>query len=196
MDPSWGDIPTWIGLVAAYVAFRAGLAQYRTAQEWKRAEFVAAEMKAFFADPQIATALMLIDYSVIRLDGDGKRSKDGWVFDDEKIVRSLAVHTKFTGEIEKFGVDEMVARMAFDSLLTALERLDHYLKTRLIELKDLKVYLEYWIDKMGNPATGWKPPAFYDALSSFIKAYGYAGVEHLFAEFKVPVAASQRRQPD
>jgi hypothetical protein len=187
MGSPWGDVPTWIGLIGAFVAFRAGLNQYRTAQQWKRAEFVAAEMKAFFADSQIAIALILVDYSPIRLDHEGRLSKAGWVFDDDKLISSLAIHTQFADDIERFEDDEMLARLAFDSLLTGLERFDHYLRTRLIDLEDLKVYLDYWIDKMGNPSKEWKKPEFYDAFAAFVRAYGYRGVEHLFVEFGVPL---------
>ena len=61
MDSIWGDVPTWLGLAGAIVAFLIGRAEYRKAQEWKRAEFVAAEAKQFFIDEEIATALLLID---------------------------------------------------------------------------------------------------------------------------------------
>lgn len=38
----------------------------------------------------------------------------------------------------------------------------------VIELEDLKVYLDYWIDKMGNPSKGWKKPEFHDAFAAFV----------------------------
>jgi len=189
MDQFWDDAPTWIGVAAAVAAFVVGLWQYRTAQQWKRAEFVAAEMKAFFADAQVATALILIDYSEIKLDPSGRISKTGRRFDDAMVISALAVHTKFAGEIEKFGEEEMQARLAFDALLTGLERFDHYVRAGLIEIDDLKVYLDYWIDKMGNPAKGWKAAAFYDALADFVNGYGYSGVAHLFLAFQAPLAA-------
>jgi len=191
----WGDVPSWLGVAGAAGAFGIGLWQYVTAQAWKRAEFVSAEMKAFFGDPQVATALTLIDYSVIRLNQDGKLSKTGWEFNDAKLVDSLAVHTKFVNEIEKFSDDEFLARMAFDALLTGLERFDHYLQANLITLDNLKIYLAYWIDKMGNPSSGWKEPPFYVALHGFVRAYEYRGVQHLFTLFTIspPTLPAVRR---
>jgi hypothetical protein len=179
----WGDVPAWLGLIGAAFAFAVALDQYRTAQAWKRAEFVAAETKLFFEHPQVATALLLIDYSVIRLDKVGKRSVQGTVFDDDLLIRALAVHTQFTDEIEKFNDAEMLARTAFDELLTGLERLDHYLQTNLISVGDLKVYLGYWVEKLGDPESRWKKPEFYQALYGFIEAYRYQGVRHLFESF-------------
>ena len=52
----------WLTLAAmtgGLVAFLGGLMQYRRAQRWKRAEFVANEMKEFKADPMVHNALLL-----------------------------------------------------------------------------------------------------------------------------------------
>jgi len=42
-----------VGLVGAGVAFFFGLRQYRRSEQWKRAEFVTAEMKEFFAGAKV-----------------------------------------------------------------------------------------------------------------------------------------------
>jgi hypothetical protein len=186
----WGDVPTWLGLLGAGVAFGVGLAQYRTAQAWKRAEFVASETKQFFDDELVATALLLVDYSVIRLDEQGQMSSKGHVFDDALLQRALTVHTKFADEIEKFPPDEMQARTAFDALLTGLERFDQYVSTELITVGDLKVHLDYWIDKLANPDSDWKPQGFYDAMRNFVVAYQYRGVMRLFERFGYPIPQS------
>jgi hypothetical protein len=70
---AWGDVPTWLGIVGGLLAFFWGLWQYRETRLWKRAEFVAAECDKFFRNPKIETALLLLDYSAIKLRADGKR---------------------------------------------------------------------------------------------------------------------------
>jgi hypothetical protein len=46
---------------AAFIAFLAGLVQYRRTQQWKRSEFVAKEIKEFKDDPAIRNALLMLD---------------------------------------------------------------------------------------------------------------------------------------
>ena len=45
------DLLKAIALVGAAIAFAIGLAQYRRAQQWKRAEWVAQEMKQLLFGP-------------------------------------------------------------------------------------------------------------------------------------------------
>lgn len=193
-DPFYGDLPTWIGLLGAGAAFSIGLSQYRTAQRWKRAEFMAAEVKAFMSEPCVATALLLIDYSEIALGRDGRRASatgDLLVVKDETLVRALAIHTAFAGDIESFSEEEMLAREAFDAFFTGLERFEHYLETDLVSADDVRVHLQYWIDKVGNPESGWKPPAFYQAVHAFLNGYEYRGVIHLFQRFGIQPVQSE-----
>jgi hypothetical protein len=185
MDAAAVNYPEWIGLIGAFVAFTIGLRHYSVAQAWKRAEFMAAEAKAFFDDPKVATALLLIDYSVIRLNQQGVPSPKGAVFDDDILVRALALHTEFVDETERLCQQELQAREAFDSLFAGLERFDHYLQTKLIRIDDLQVHLGYWIDKLANSNSEWKKREFYAAVHQFVHLYGYHGVQHLFAAFKV-----------
>jgi hypothetical protein len=64
------DFTTWvaddllkaIALVGAAVAFVIGVLQYRIGQRWKRAEWVAQEMKGLFDDPLVKSALFMIDW--------------------------------------------------------------------------------------------------------------------------------------
>src|SRR5689334_5323393 len=63
---------TAIGLAGAALTFAAGLMQYQKAQRWKRAEWVAQEMKSLLQDPMVVAALQMIDYGherKIRLGG-------------------------------------------------------------------------------------------------------------------------------
>src|ERR1700733_518476 len=51
-----------IGYLGALTAFFVGLAQYKRADYWKRAEFLAKDLKDFFNDKQVSTALTLMDW--------------------------------------------------------------------------------------------------------------------------------------
>jgi hypothetical protein len=193
MDSIWGDVPTWLGILGGVILFLLGRAEYRTSQQWKRSEFLAAEVDRFFAQPRVATALLLVDYSAIRLDPEGRRARqptaDTLVLTDSVITSALRIHTDFKNDTEEFGPEEMMAREAFDELLTGFERFAHHIQIGLIEIDDAKVYLGYWVEKLVDPRSEWKPPDFYAALARFARAYQYAGAARLFAAFGHPLPA-------
>ncbi len=58
----WGNVPNWVTAVVAVLGISAGLWQYRQAQKWKRAEWVAQEVKDFLRDPAVSNALWMLDW--------------------------------------------------------------------------------------------------------------------------------------
>lgn len=191
------DLATWIGVGVAIVTAYFGLREYRTAQQWKRAEFLAAEVDKFFATPAVATALLLIDYSRIRLGPDGKRASPkaagSFVANDGMSIEALRIHTEFIDETEVFNEQEMVVRLAFDELLTGFERFAHHVDNSLVSLADLKTYLGYWVAKVADPRSRWKDVEFYIALARFVDAYEYKGARRLFRQMGHPLLAKGGR---
>jgi hypothetical protein len=87
---------TALGTYSAMVAFIVGLLQYRTAQRWKRAEFVATESTKILQDPRAEMALKMIDWSVrtLKLKAlDGKEDDEGTVVTMEMQAWALTPHT-------------------------------------------------------------------------------------------------------
>src|ERR1700680_4730862 len=118
------DFTTWkaddllkaIALAGAAVAFVIGLLQYRKGQRWKRAEWVAQEMKALFAEPLVQAALSLIDWSSIEIrkvfpnqDEEISRHK---ILSNDEINKALLPHWERGG----FTPLEADIRSAFDHL--------------------------------------------------------------------------------
>lgn len=178
----WGDVPTWIGVVGTLLGIAIALCQYWRAQAWKRSEFVAGEMSKLFADSHVKTALLLLDYNRIRLNPvDGTRAtteNEGKVFDDALCISALRIHDAMETGVA-FSREEMLIREAFDALLTQLENLDHFIVTGLVLPRNLRPYLAYWLNILGNPQSARKGKNFYDAMGLFITRYGYSGVTNL-----------------
>ena len=53
-----------VGYAGAAIAFLIGLQQYRRGEYWKRSQFLAQEMKEFFADSRVENTRMMIDWGV------------------------------------------------------------------------------------------------------------------------------------
>jgi hypothetical protein len=87
----------------------------------------------------------------------------------------------------------MLAREAFDELLTGFERFDQHIKTGLIDLTDAEAYLGYWVEELSDPRSRWKPPEFYAALMRFVDANDYRGAAHLFETLGHPLPPAAQR---
>ena len=61
------DLLKALALFGATLAFAIGLMQYRRAQHWKRAEWVAQEMKSFLGDPIVQAVFLMIDWGSRRI---------------------------------------------------------------------------------------------------------------------------------
>lgn len=195
---AWGTAATLIGVFVGIITLIKGLREYRRAQQWKRSEFLVAEVDRFFANSRVATALLLIDYSRIQLEPDGRRAAaftpQTLTLDDKLMTGALRVHTEFTDETESFTPPEMLAREAFDEVLTGFERFDHHIQIGLIDVADAKVYLGYWVEKLADVKSGWKPREFYVALAGFVEEYEYRGAARLFKAFGHPLPAHSKHR--
>jgi hypothetical protein len=61
------DLLKALTLLGAAFAFPVGLIQYRRGQRWKRAEWVAQEMKSLFGDPVVQAVFLMMDWGSRRI---------------------------------------------------------------------------------------------------------------------------------
>jgi hypothetical protein len=88
-----------LGTFGAAIVFVVGLVQYRTAQRWKRVEFVVSEFKSILTQPKVVTALQMVDWAVRSLKlgaADGHDDERRTVVTLKMQCRALMPHT-FTG---------------------------------------------------------------------------------------------------
>jgi hypothetical protein len=175
----------WIKLIAltgAAIAFVTGLLQYRKAQRWKRAEWVAQEMQVFFTDQRVAAALRMIDWGARRIELYPERvdaaARTVYVRDDE-LAKALENHED---RPHGFTEDEARIRDVFDHFLDRLERINSFVETHLVSIADLKPYLRYWARNITAAREGDPKVDRLVQLRRYMKVYGYSGVEKLFAQ--------------
>jgi hypothetical protein len=169
------------GGVGSFVVFCIAVSTYYRTERWKRAEFLAHEMKEFFATGGVQKAMLLIDWGERRI-----RLLEN-VPDDQAVVsvnrpmqvRGLRPHILVTGDessdsdsmVVKDGADsdrftqpEAAIRDCYDAFLDGLERFGSYVKTGLTDVASLRPYIGYWIDDISEPTSSPDDAAWNAAL--------------------------------
>lgn len=187
------------GAFGSLVAFAIAVSTYYRTERWKRAEFLAREMKEFFTAPRVQKAMLLIDWGKrrIQLLEDRAADQSVVVVDRAMQVRGLRPHVLVSGDasdpvamevadttdIDRFTQPEAAIRDCYDAFLDGLERFASYMKTGLTDVASLRPYIGYWIDDIAAPTTNPDDAAWSAALLTYICYYRYTGVLWLFKEF-------------
>jgi hypothetical protein len=193
------DVVTVAGAVGSFIVFSIGVSTYYRTEKWKRAEFLANEMKEFFATPRVQKALILIDWGYRRIDliENAPPGKGSVVVTRAMQASGLRPHILLTpnGSDIEMAVDdesehktsfthaEAAIRDAYDALLDGFERLASYVKTGLVEVASLRPYIGYWVDDIASPTDNSEDAAWCAALLTYISFYRYDGVLWLFDAF-------------
>ena len=181
---------------AAIVAIRT----FRRNETWKRAEFLSREMKEFFDNERVQKALLLIDWGTRRIRLLDENADDhGWVRVTRGVqVRALLPHTLVNAQagsdlepgqegadpgMRRYSSAEAAIRDCYDAFLDGLERFASYIHTGLIDVDQLRPYLDYWIDDIHAPAKDDDDAAWSAALLTYIDFYRFQGVQELFLAF-------------
>lgn len=185
------DLLKAIALVGAAIAFAIGLVQYSRAQQWKRAEWVAQEMKQLFSDPIVQAALLMIDWGSRRilLYPDREKVEKRYVqLTNETVARALMPHEKRQGD-DRFTSLEADIREAFDRTLDGLERFHSYVATGLVRISDLQPYLKYWAVNLTRDRINTAGEDRIVNLKAYMDKYGFDGAYKLLKD----IAAAERR---
>ena len=172
-----------LGMLLGAAGFVIGLFQYRKAQRWKAAEFVAAEVKEAFADPMVRFALHLLDWNSsihdLRQQTGDDRLKSVHIGD----ITLVAALTPHVGRPKGYNAVEVRIRLAFDELLGRFQRFEHFIESDLVKPHDFQPYLRYWLELLGKSSKHTKSVPVLHAIWRYIDFYRYADVQRLFARF-------------
>jgi hypothetical protein len=201
-----------VGLAGAIVAVVVGYLQYRRSEQWKRAEFVAQEMKEFNTDTKVSLTLTMIDWGVRNLPLHSVRNREDQTLtrvSRELQSRALLPHTlvgpsagsdreaEDTGDgsdnAERFTFDQGIIRDCYDTFLDWFERFGSYLESKLVSVKDLEPYLFYWVNDIAAPARDQLDADWSACLLLYIHVYEYKGVQALFDGFDRDISLTSPR---
>jgi len=194
-----------VSLCGTGVALVFGFWQYRKADKWKRAEFLATEMKEFFDDGDIKNALIMIDWAPRRINLFSLESQNSK--DYPKVTRQLqvtalrphkllALNLDFDSKTDVaeaepasgnkksyFSPEEARIRDIYDRFLDYLERFSSYLQSGLVSKKELDPYLRYWIDDIAAYTADPEEAGWTCAILAYIEFYHFESVQYLFHEY-------------
>jgi len=187
-----------VGLCGAAIAFIVGLRHYRRAEQWKRAEFVSAEMKEFLASAKVSTAMTLIDWGGrhIRLFAlRDPENRDRTYVDRHMQCIALLPHTVIdrlrgsdveaarAGAKNAFSEEHGIIRDCFDAFFDGLERFGGNVSSHLVTADELRPYIGYWVEDIAaNTDDAWDA-TWTACVFLYIRTYKYTGVEELFKKF-------------
>ena len=208
--PHWTQVQIlFFGKIAGGIISAIGLVvvvfTYRRYEAWKRAEFLAREMKDFFGLARVQKALVLIDWGERHFDLlEGNPPGGASVTVTRAMqVRGLLPHilvTKDESDPEmtvsdgdsarsRFERPEVAIRDCYDAFLDGLERFASYARTGLISVSSLRPYIGYWIEEIASPTSNAEDAAWNAALLTYINFYRFEGVLWLFDEFGTNISA-------
>ena len=184
-DINWNQIIENVikygGIAGGLFGFYKSYIEYRNAQKWKKAEFIAKEAKEFFADKNVSRALLFLDYKendipIYDNEIEGKKSLH---YNNDLLMRSLDPEKNIT----EFSQEETLIRKIFDDFLTKLGFFNHYVETNLIQLKDLIPYLGYWMNILANPNISKRNKYLMNRIWQYIDKYSQDDVRKLANRF-------------
>jgi len=136
---NWIEI---LKILGAALAFGIGLNQYRKSEAWKRLEFVAAEMKAFYADPAVKLAMGMLDWrkkEVALYKYRDENNYDRELVDYGLVARALGIDPDLAYDKKQSAIREI-----FERFLEYLARFEGFLTAGVVKPIDLDPYLGYW----------------------------------------------------
>lgn len=181
---SWENITKVSGVIIGIAGLWYTALQYRASEKWKRAEFVVKEVKEFESDERVKLIEQALDYT------DTKHypfKKDTIDIDRGKMNKSLDTAGEvFTGTVD-------ILRNSFDGYFDHLSIFDRYVKSDVMNFEEIKPYLEYYIDIIGDTANPRLSMQSRKLIWSYLNNYHFTDVQELFCLFDyniVPGASS------
>lgn len=146
------DIVGAMSAVCTIAVFIFGVLQYQDSENWKRSEFVAAQIKDFSSDKINQSVLIMMDYDPARIElfPDRQNVEDRYVsVDFATLVRAI---DKEAG----VGDTEFQVRQYFEHFLTSMSRFNFFLASGAIQAKELCADFSYPVDLMTGAAREMK----------------------------------------
>jgi hypothetical protein len=165
-----------IGAAIAIGTFIKAVMEYRSAQKWKRAEFIANIIKSFFGDPVNKRALIILDWEDKLIGFEDVHGKKIVV----RVTWPLAAEAlRSDPDKGSFTKREILIRDTFSEFFDNLSVFEHHINSNLYHEDEIREYLIYWVDQIYNDLS----VEFRRSLFSFLNYYKYTAVLSLLNRY-------------
>ena len=141
--------------------------EYSEGRKFEKNKFLLERIEKFNSQPSTQKMQKLLDWNAIKIEINGNRTK----VDDDILIEALKTHNNK----KSFNPTEVYIREIFDKYLTGLTELIILSKTGLVDKKNLKKFIQYWINILNGTKKN-KPKLLVDTFQKFIDFYGYSEV--------------------
>ncbi|PZO19387.1 MAG: hypothetical protein DCF25_08725 [Leptolyngbya foveolarum] len=197
-------------------ALALGVLYYVRQQRWQRTEFLRRVVREFEQDAEVWNALKILDFEEYRdynIPAQGQEEPVCFRVSDRLLCNALASHDQrarqkqrleYSQDRDELDLEalrqyriETTLRDWFNAMLNGFEHFGYLIESGLFSAEELRPWLNYWIQLIGNPAYR-RPGAsgFYDALYSYIHHSGFFGVQKLFEQFGYRILPSPYQETD
>jgi hypothetical protein len=159
--------------------FIFGIHQFRTAQIWKRNEFLSKEVSEFLSDKSVLDVLSMLDYSgkEISVGDNTPPIKVYWTANeitssaDRELCIGLDEALRYNSGDRGFSKSETVIRDRIDTYFYYIQRFAIFIHNNLFTATEIRPYLEYHIGLLNGMTK--HSQGYHDALYHFLVVYGY-----------------------
>ena len=141
--------------------------EYSQSRKFEKNKFLLERIEKFNSLSSTQKMQKLLDWNAIKIELDGVSTK----VDDVDLIEALKTHEQKMS----FDSSEVLIREIFDDYLTGLTELIILSETGLVDQKNLKRFLKYWVSILNGTKQN-KPKSLVETFQRFIDYYGYSEV--------------------
>jgi hypothetical protein len=141
--------------------------EYSESRKFEKNKFLLERIEKFNNLESTQKVQKILDWNAIKIDIGGVPTK----VDDDILIESLKTHQQKVS----FDSTEVYIREIFDEYFTGLTELIIISNTGLVDKKNLKKFLQYWIDIL-NGTNQNKPEIFVNTIGDYLSFYKYKEV--------------------
>lgn len=176
-----------VGIIVATVVSFYGFREYITNQNWKKAEFIAREIKAFESDPEVQNAMSMLDWEnrhfTIPKKYTDTNKDEVVIITDEMVIKALQRQQ----DGESYSYVRAFIEESFDAFLSYLQRFELYVESGLINSDDIKPYIYYWVKVLADKDDSTISNMYRIQLWRYINRYNFRSIKQLCERFAYPV---------
>lgn len=181
------SIKGFLAVIAA-VGGLVGFKQYVKTYKWKKQEFLSNQIKEFFNDPFVDRALLMLDWNYYTLKDENNIP---FKYTKELLITAMEYHIEREIRILKNGMDpcllfskeERFIRLVFDNFFQKLGVFQNNIDNNLYTIEDIKPYLHYYLDIIGDNNNISKKDIERHAIWNYLIKYNFNSVIKLLKSF-------------